>query len=187
MTNREFVDQYNLSGALPVDPSSRVIPASSYAEALAEFLGEHFRGLIRVEKRLDTAESVLISPEYAAFFFKTLLTYIYGRVFLTLRISSEIDRLVTLIESEEDLPLSDKEMRFLIKTARNAGMDIMPAEKSIKLTLRYSDAAIRRVYAVSPADGRVRMLSKLSEIFFCGAKYTRAVEPAKQNAKSDKK
>ena len=176
MTSKEFIDKYDLSGALPVDPSSRVIPASSYADALEDFLGEYFRGLIRVEKRLDTVESVLISPEYAAFFFKTLLTYVYGRVFLTLRLYSENDRLVTLIEADEDLPLSDKEMRFLIKTARNAGMEIIPAEKIIKLTLNYSDAAIRRVYAISASDGRARMLSKLNEMFFCGTKYSKVGE-----------
>lgn len=176
MTSKEFINKYNLSGALPVDPSSRVIPAASYAEALSDFLGEHFKGLIRVERELDTANSVLISPEYAAFFFKTLLTYVYGRVFLTLKIFSENDMLVMLIKSEEDLPICDKEMRNLIRTARNAGMEILPADRSIRLTLSYSDAAIRRVYAVSPADGRAGMLKKLNEIFFCGAKYSKIYE-----------
>ena len=74
-----------------------------------------------------------------------------------------------LIESEERLPLSDKELRFLIKTARNAGMQIYPEGNKIQLVIPFSTAAIRRVYANSVNDGRRIMLAKLNEIFYCGA------------------
>jgi len=62
-------------------------------------------------------------------------------------------------------------MRSIIKAARNGGMKIYFEDDKIRLTLTFSDAAIRRVYAISVIDGRNIMLAKLSEIFFCGEEY----------------
>lgn len=172
MIKTEFINKYKLSDAVPMDPTSRTVPAEAFAESLKEFMNDRFRGIARVRTDTISAEAVLVSAEYAAHFFKTLLTYVYGRVFLNIDISCDRHGLVMLITSEEELPLTDTELRFLIKTARNAGMEIYPDERKIKLTLSFSKAALHRVYAVSVGDGKRVMLGKLNEIFYCGTART---------------
>lgn len=168
MIKNEFISKYELSDAVPLDPTSRTVPAEAFAEALKEFINDRFRGIARVNMDIVSAEAVLVSAEYAAYFFKTLLTYVYGRVFLNIEVSSNSHGLTMLITTDEDLPLTDPELRFLIKTARNAGMEIYPDSRRIKLTLSFAKAASYRIYAVSVGDGRRVMLSKLNEIFYCG-------------------
>ena len=121
-----------------------------------------------MHKEVISAEAVLVSAEYAAYFFKMLLTYVYGRVFLNIDVSSDRRGLVMLITTDEDMPLTDPELRFLIKTARSAGMEIYPEKRRIKLTLSFAKAASLRVYAVSVSDGKRVILAKLNEIFYCG-------------------
>ena len=114
---------------------------------------------------------VLVSAEYIALFFKMLLAEIYGRCFLNISLSNDNDNLTILIEPDSPLPIDDSQMRSIIKAARNGGMKIYFEDDKIRLTLTFSDAAIRRVYAISVIDGRNIMLAKLSEIFFCGEEY----------------
>ncbi len=172
MLKNEFLNKYEFSDAVPMDPTARTVPAEAFAAALEEFMNDRFRGIARVKADMISAETVLVSAEYAAYFFKTLLTYIYGRVFLNIDVSCDAIGLVMLITSEEDFPLTDEELRFLIKTARNAGMEIYPKNREIKLILKFSKAALRRVYAISVSDGKRVMISKLCEIFYCGSPCT---------------
>lgn len=172
MIKNEFISKYELSDAVPMDPTARTVPAEAFAAALEEFMNDRFRGIARVNTDIISAEAVLVSAEYAAHFFKMLLTYIYGRVFLNIHLSCDPQGLIMLITAEEDMPLTDSELRFLIKTARNAGMEIYPDSRRIKLTLKFSRAALHRVYAVSVSDGKRVMLGKLNEIFFCGSPCT---------------
>lgn len=172
MIKNEFISKYQFSDAVPMDPTLRTVPAEAFAEALEEFMNDRFRGIARVKTDIISAEAVLVSAEYAAYFFKMLLTYVYGRVFLNIDASSDRHGLIMLITAEEDLPLTDSELRFLIKTARNAGMEIYPDGRKIKLILKFSRAASHRVYAVSVGDGRRVMLGKLNEIFYCGSPCT---------------
>ena len=181
MIKNEFLNKYELSDAVPMDPTARTVPAEAFVVALEEFINDRFRGIARVKADMISAEAVLVSAEYAAYFFKTLLTYIYGRVFLNINVTYDAQGLVMLITSDENLPLTDAELRFLIKTARNAGMEIYPEGRKIKLTLKFSKAALRRVYAVSVSDGKRVILSKLCEIFYCGSPCT--VNTAKQKNK----
>ena len=80
-------------------------------------MNDRFRGIASVKTDSLSAEAVMVSAEYAAYFFKMLLTYVYGRVFLDINVSCDEQGLVILITAEEDLPLTDSELRFLIKTA----------------------------------------------------------------------
>ena len=164
-----FTNQYNLSDAVPLDPTAKTVPAEAFAIALEEFMEDRFRGIMRIHiKSSISSEAILVSAEYAAYFFKTLLSYVYGRVFLNVEISCDKQNLVLSIKSESDIPLTESEMRFLIKTARNAGMEIYPGKNEIMLTLAFSKAAVCHVYAISVSDGKQVMLSKLHEMFFCG-------------------
>ena len=168
MTKRDFIDQYEIKDALPVDPSRRVIPADALYSALCDFLEERFRGAVYAKKEPATAQSVLICADYAAYFFKMLLTYVYGREMLYVTADSQDEHLSITITSESDLPLTDSEMRSLIRLARDAGMDIYPEARKVRLTLSFSAALTKRVYAISVGDGKLVILAKLSEIFYCG-------------------
>ena len=172
MVKTNFLQKYQLSDAVPMDPTAKTIPAEAFAEATEEFINDRFRGIARVSTDLISAEPVLISAEYAAHFFKMLFTYVYGRVFLNIDLKCDKDGLNIFVRADEYIPLTDTELRFLIKTARNAGMDIYPYKDRIELYIPFSKAALLRIYAISVGDGKRIMLNKLNEIFFCGAPIT---------------
>lgn len=169
MTKLDFISTYEISDATPQNPTLEVISADGFSHAIEEFINDRFRGIARVRCQVYSGSSVLVSTEYAAYFFKILLSEIYGRVFLNINISSDTERLTIEISPEGTLPLCDKQLRQIIKIARNAGMQIISENENLRLTLNFADAAIRRIYAISLSDGRAIMLYKLGEIFHCGA------------------
>ena len=166
MTKQDFVKKYKLSDTAPIDPSSKSIKGEAFAEAIREFLNENFRGICEVKTDIKSSSSVMICAEYTAFYFKTLLSFLHGRVFLNIRIFEDNDSLRISITSDEDMPLTFDEGNYLIKMARNAGMEIYPDKKEIRLTLSYSETAVHGVYAISAADGKRVLLGKFCEIFF---------------------
>lgn len=172
MAKNVFIEKYQLSDAVPMDPTTKAIPTEAFAEAIDEFISDHFRGIARVNTDRMLANPLLISTEYTAYFFKMLLTYVYGRVFIDIDLKCDENGLNIFISSNEELPLTEKELRFLIKTARNAGMEIYPSKSRIDLNVPFSKAAFLRVYAISVGNGKRIMLSKLNEIFFCGSPIT---------------
>lgn len=168
MTKNEYIIQYGIKDALPIDPSKKALPAEGFAMALEDFLSERFRGAVTVDREVVSAREILISAEYVAYFFKILLTDVYARQLLRINIGSDESSLIIDITTDVPLCLSDREMREIIRLARNGGFEIYPEECRIRLTAGLSPAMIRRVYAVSVVDSRRVMLSKLGEIFFCG-------------------
>ena len=168
MNKLDFINLYKISDATPLDPTRKSIPSEAFSTAIEQFLDERFVGAIRVRTGIISAQPIMICAEYIAYFFKVLLSDIYGRVFLNTRIDTDEQGLKITISADEDLPLTDSEMRNLIRLARNAGFEIKPDKKSIYLSTNFSVAATRRVYAVSIMDGRRIMLGKLVEIFCHG-------------------
>ena len=166
MNKQEFIKLYRLSDAAPIDPSSKTIKGAAFAEAIKEFINENFRGIAEVETDIKSNGSVMICAEYTAFYFKTLLSFLHGRVYLNISIFEDDDALRMSITSNEDMPLTFEESNYLIKLARNAGMEIYPEDRQIHLSLRYSEAARHGVYAISVADGKRVLLGKFYEIFF---------------------
>ncbi len=187
MTRMDFIMKYEITDAVPIEPSRRAIPAEAFSSALCDFLDNRFAGAIRTRSELISAQPILVSAEYAAYFFKTLLTDIYGRVFLQANIESNEKELCIIISADEALPLADSERRNLIRLARNAGFEIWPDEKSLKLTVGFSSVMVRRVYAVSIMDGKRFMLSKLIEIFYSGKPITSEAPPATHTARAPAK
>ena len=185
MNKQDFINSFSISNATPLDPSARSVPAEAFAGAIDEFLSDGFRGVIRVRTLDLPPKAVMVCSEYAAYFFKELLCAIYGRIFLEVTIASTDGGMAIDISFDDELPLSEKEMRRLIKIARNAGMAIGIEERQIRLTLRYSDLMMHRVYAISVRDGRLAILGKLREIFFCGEPY--GEESADSSAKKPSK
>ena len=169
MNKANFYIEYNLSNATPQTPTLELMMANGFSDAIEEFINERFCGVAKVSKSGISKDSILCSAEYTAYFFKTLLADVYGRVFLDISILSDDKQLTILISHDEPLPLTDKEMRNIIRLARNGGMQIYPSENQIRLTFSFADAALRRIYAINPRDSRSVMLFKLGEIFHCGA------------------
>ena len=166
MNKQDFINKYRISDAKSIDPSGKSIKGKAFAEAIYEFINGNFRGIAEVETDVTSGESVMICAEYTAFYFKTLLSLLHGRVYLKIRIFEDGDNLKLTISSDEDMPLNFEETSYLIKLARNAGMEIYPDGKEVHLTLRYSNAAIHGVYAISITDGKRILLGKFCEIFF---------------------
>lgn len=167
MTKNEFIKQYKITNATPIDPSKKALPAAGFSSAIAEFMEERFRGAAAVECNNIPSTPIFVCAEYAAFFFKALLTDIYGRAFVNIKITSDTKEMSILIEVDE-LPITDSEMRDLIRLARNAGFKIMIEKNAIRLTVEFSHVAIHRVYTVSIMDGKRIMLGKMVEIFCHG-------------------
>lgn len=161
-----FIINHKISDSRPSDPVARVFLGLYFAEAVDEFLSNNFKGCIRVNRSKFDNESVLVCGDYVAYFFKLLLTSVYGRVLLNMDISSGNQELVMSIEAAEVLNIADSELRQIIKTARNAGMNIAISDRGMTLTLKYKDAQIHKVYAISPEDGKRYVAESFSEIFF---------------------
>ena len=172
MEKNEFINEYQISDTHPIDPTLRTVPAEAFAMALKEFTYDRFRGIARVNCDKISCESILISAEYIAYFFRSLLSFVYGRAFINIDISTDKEYLIMIIGSDEALPITDKELRFLIKAARNAGMEFYLVDHKIKLKAAFSKAAIHRVYAISVGDGKQVMLNKFCEMFYCGSPCT---------------
>ena len=168
MTQNEFIKYYSIADAEPVDPSKKAIPAESFSSAIEEFVNQRFPAAVRVKCGNVTAQSILICCEYVAYFFKTLITDIYGRVMLNIEIHSDGKGLYVDIHTDGELPLTDKELRQLIRLARNGGFEFYPEENGIRLSTGFTPTVARRVYALSIADGRRIMVGKMVEIFSCG-------------------
>ena len=180
MTKQEFVEKHRLSDAKVIDPLYHLMILSSVARGLEEFLGANFAGAAKVSSRVNSGKCVLICTEYFSMFFKQLLADIYGRVFLKIHIEAAEGSAVISISSDETIPLTFEESRALIKLARNAGMEIYPEEKEIRLTIEYTDAGLHSIYAISASHSIRTMLAKLNEIFYCGEPMTLTPKESKK-------
>ena len=169
MDKIEFNSTYNISDAKPLNPAHVILSADGFATAIEEFINEGFGGIAHVDCDVYSGSSVLCCTDYVAYFFKTLLADVYGRVFIEIKIHLEEDHLKIIVEPSDELPITDEELRNLVRIARNAGFKTLYLDGKFHMKLNFSDASMRRVYAVSPRDGRHIMLYKMGEIFHCGA------------------
>lgn len=168
MDKQSFIKEYNIRDALPINPSTRAVPAEGFAQAIEEFINLQFRGVARAKSEVVSYAAVMVCTEYVAYFFKTLLTEIYGRCFLNVALSSSPTRLSIIIDADGELPLSEKQVRNLTRLARSARMNVFIGTKTIRLSIHFADAVRMRIYAISVNDGRRIMLGKLVELFYSG-------------------
>ena len=169
MDKIEFNSTYSISDANPINPAHEILSTDGFASAIEEFINEGFGGIAHVDSDVYSGSSVLCCTDYVAYFFTTLLADVYGRVFIEIKIRLDEEYLKVTVEPSEPLPLTDEEIRNLVRIARNAGFKVLFLEGIFHMKLKFSDASLRRVYAVSPRDGRHIMLYKMGEIFHCGA------------------
>ena len=180
MTKSEFIEKYKIADAMPIDPSRRSLPAEGSTLAIAEFLNERFSGAISVELGAVSAQAVFISAEYLAYFFKQLVTEIYGRSMLKVYIETDGDNLTIRISSPDPVPIEEAVLCKLIKTARNAGFQVDLLDDTFLMYVPHSHKKIRRVYAISVMDSRRVMLGKFVEIFCHGELISTEPKPRKR-------
>ncbi len=168
MTKKEFIQHYAIADAKPLDPSKKAIPAEAFSYALAEFMENRFASVVRVSFDNISAQSVLICAEYVAEFFKMLIIQVYGRAEININISTDKERLTLIVGVDGGLPVSDSELRQLIRLARNGGFQVNLHEGAMVLSVDFTPTVSHRVYAVSIVDGRRVMLGKLVEVFCHG-------------------
>ena len=178
MEKIDFINLYKISNFKPLEPTRKAIPSEAFSSAVEQFLDERFVGAISVRTGVISAQPIMICADYAAYFFKMLLTYVYGRVYLNTRIDTDEKGIKITVSADDEIPLTDSELRELIRLARNSGFEIRPDSKSISLTAEFTSNITRKVYAVSILDGRKVMLGKFVEIF-CHGELMPAEAPAK--------
>ena len=173
MTKSDFIEKYKISDAEPLDPSKKSIPAESFSIAIAEFMEAKFDGVVRVKCDDISPQAIMVCSDYVAYFFKKLLTAIYGRTIIDMHIFSDEEGLNLNITCNGELPLSDAEFRNIVRLARNGGFQVFSEDypnslSSLSLFVVFHPRIAKRVYAVTIRDGKHIMLSKLNEIFHCG-------------------
>ncbi len=166
MERSEFISKYSISDTPVADPSSNLMHARAFAEAIREFINEGFRASAEVSVSVQSDKSVLICPEYAALFLRMLFNSIFGRVYLNIDISERDGKIIISVSSDTELPLSRRDMNSLTKAARNAGFTVEGIDGEITASLAFSDSEEYSVYAGDFFTGKRRMHAKLCEIFF---------------------
>ena len=161
-----FINAYSISDATPQRINKTVYTAISFALGTKEFIEENFRGLADVECEVSSNLSIMISPEFVAYFFKKLLSFIYGKTFVKIRFFTDYTRLNLEITSHSPLPIARHDMNELVRQARNAGFDVYAADRSISITTPILKEAALTVYAL-PTDLGTRTIKQcFDSIFF---------------------
>lgn len=166
MDKQQYIEYYKISDTRLKDPSLQILNISSLLKALEEFLTCNFRAAVRVEGMSTSDKSVLISPEFLALFFRELICQVHGRALLQLKFHLFDNSVTMTVSADGSVPITLEDGCQLIKLANNAGMEISSQNREITLTIRYSDDALRGIYARNPELAKLFMLSKLQEIFF---------------------
>ena len=186
MDKRSFCEEYKLADTVVINPKCELLFATSVANALGDFLNDNFKGAIEVHSSLMTNQCVLVCPEYLAMMFKNLLIDIYGRAYLRVKIDTDDKNMLIHISGDTELPLTESERRQMIRTARNAGLDVFEQDDEILMTATFSEPTVHYIYAVC-ADAFRHLLSKFGEIFFSGApigdNFDRPAIPTPDNSK----
>lgn len=163
MTKSDFYKKYKLKDAKPRDPALHKIAIVDFARTLEKFTEEHFVGLAKINYDPEELDSITVSEEYSALFFKNLLANAGGRFFLNISIRREEEEL--LIHINPPIDLSDLEVRSeIVKSARNAGFDLFEADGGIVLTTRAHKERFIGVYARRSAKDKFKRC--LSFIFY---------------------
>lgn len=162
--NSCFNTDFSISDILPTNPTHIPIGTRELIFATKDYLDNRFRGIMRVNIIDIKDKYLMVCPDYFAYFFRTLLSDIYGRAFLNIEFSVNKDK-IQIIADWENFELSDSQTRNLIRIARNAGFEIYPNEKCIKLSAECLESVVTQIYAISPDKGYSTILESICIIF----------------------
>ena len=173
MDHFNFTDAYSISDAAPQKIKKSVHTTLAFSKGAKEFIEESFAGLAEVEYETSASLSVMISPEFSAYFFKKLLSFIYGKTFVKIRFFTDNKSLNIEITSPSALQIARQDMNELIRQARNAGFEVYAADSYISMATPILKEASLTVYAVSTDCGVQAIKQSFGSIFFYSAKSDR--------------
>lgn len=168
MTKEEFFVKYEISDAMPIDPSRRAISVEGIATGICEFMNAKFGGIVDASVDTISSRMALVCPDYLAYFLKTLITAVHGRELIHIRMCSTESKFIIMICGNSKISLDIKTERELIRLARNAGFNVSLRYDGIELSAKLINSAVKHVYAISVLDGRKIIVSSLVEIFCHG-------------------
>lgn len=173
MDQNNFIETYSISDASPQRINKSVHTTMAFSHGIKEFIEENFRGLAEVEYDTSMNLSIMISPDYSAYFFKKLLSYIYGKAFVKIRVYTDDKQFNVEISSDTSLPISRQETNELIRQARNAGFEVYSIDTSITMATPILKEASLSVYAIPVERGAQIIKQSFNSIFFYGSKKDR--------------
>ena len=163
MTKTDFYKKYKLGNATPSEPMHREIAVSDFLGTLKKFTDEYFSGLVSIISSDTFDESITISEEYAALFFKNLFAHVGGRFMTEITAEREGERLHIRIRVPID-PHDLKLRSMLVKSARAAGFEFYLEDGGILLRATLHREKFIGVYAKRAASDNFK--SALCHIFF---------------------
>ncbi len=166
MNYDDFFNEYKIGNASPTDPSRTLMHARAFGDTVREFIDSGFRGIAEVNVDVRSSECIMLTTDYASLFFRTLFTSVFGRVYLKIDIKELDGKVIIDVSSDEEIPLTKREMNTIIKTARNAGMTVMNIYGRITTALEFSKSEEYSVYAGDFFSGKRAMHAALCKIFF---------------------
>ena len=147
------------------DPTKRIFRASSVCDAIEEFVDGAFRGCAEVNVGRECDGMVLLSTDCLAIFLKSLFKTVFGRAFLTINLKILDDRLTFNVATDKSVTVSADDVNRLIRMARNAGITVDSTEDGFNAYLSFLPEREYSVYAITAADGKRFIISKLREVF----------------------
>lgn len=166
MNSTEFSAAHSITDAAPQRIKKNAFTTKAFAKCVKEFIEQNFAGLAEVECDIPVNLWILISSDYAAYFFKKLLTDIYGRIFLKISLLTDEKQLTITIKSDSPFPLDYYKTNELIRQARNAGCEILSADEGFVMTIPILKEASLSVYAI-PVDHCAQIIKRsFNNIFF---------------------
>jgi hypothetical protein len=173
MDQNNFIERYSISDAVPREIKKSVYTTTVFSQSVSEFIEENFKGLAEVECCTSTNLSIMVSEDYSAYFFKKLLSYVYGKNFVKISFFTDDNQFNVEISSGTPLQISHQHMNDLIRQARNAGFEVHSIDGSVTLATPILKEVTLSVYAI-PAVRSVQIIKQsFIDIFFYNSKEDR--------------
>ncbi len=158
MKRRKINTRY-LSERVPSEVGSMTMRAEDFATTIRDFANEYLDGALDVEIRGESHGNVKASTSLVAYVIRMMLEIVEEDEFLHLTI--DLGDNLTMTVSFDKMPeLSN--LAKLVNTFRMAGFRAVRDGNTFSFSLKITDSAILRVYALSPDEFRQDM----REIFF---------------------
>ena len=179
MRKTEFTVKYKISDIEPTSIELHRISLTTFSDTIKSFIDGNFDGVADVKIKMTRGLECYVSlaTQYVAHFCKLLLSYTYGKVYLSITIECNQNELVVRVEGDRNLGLDRRDMAELIRAARNARFAVTMGERGLILT---RDVHMHYIYSIYAISTNV-LEATLNEIFFSGY-----VEPDNEEQKSNK-
>ena len=154
------------SGVEVSDVTRRPFRASAVIGAVKDFIESEFPACAEVNADISCDEAIMISADYMALFWASLLRSVFGNAFLSIDIKTSEDGLTMSVSTDKPFSVSESEINRLIRIARNAGMDVTNSQKLFSAQIKFVSKKEYSVYAINVSTDKKIIISKLCEMFY---------------------